>query len=602
MKEYLNAYSGIPYGYGLSKRAKAGMMSTMQTECRIQQRRVDTSIVGLHPVPLINRIYAARGLCEPSQADLSLSQLLLPDSLLNLPQAVSLLLSAIRGNQRIVVVGDFDCDGATGTAVAVRGLTMLGAKNVFFKVPHRVLHGYGLSPALVDELAALKPDLIITVDSGIACLPGVQHAKSLGYAVLVTDHHLPGEQLPCADVIVNPNLAGDVFASKALAGVGVMFYLLLAVRRALRDAGLAGAQADLSSLLDLVAIGTVADMVKLDANNRRLVRAGISRIRKGQCQPGIKALAQISGVELSKLSEADIGFRLAPKINAAGRLEDMSLGIECLLSESLPAALNMASSLASINIDRQEIQQQMLDEAELAVGQLFANPMDSPQLAYVLHQAHWHPGIIGLVASRVKDRLHRPVLVFAPGEPGSDELRGSARSIAGFHIRDALAHIDAMHPGLISRFGGHAMAAGLSLRLEALPEFTAAFQDTARQWIGVELLDNLLLTDGSLIPEELNRTSAELLVECGPWGQGFAEPLFDNIFEVRSWQVLKDKHLKLQLALPGHRQAISGICFNAWQGQAPPAVIRTVYHLHTNDFRDKRDFQCLIRHFEAVQA
>ena len=602
MKASLNADSGNPYGYELSKHTKVGMMNAMKADSRIQQRSLDTSITGLHPAPLVNRIYAARGLLEPSHADLSLSQLLPPDNLLNLPQAVSLLLSAIKNNQRIVVVGDFDCDGATGTAVAVRGLRMLGAAHVFFKVPHRILHGYGLTPALVDELAVLKPDLIITVDSGIACLPGVLRAKSLGYKVLVTDHHLPGEQLPPADVIVNPNLPGDGFPSKSLAGVGVMFYLLLAVRRALRDAGLPGAQADLSSLLDLVAIGTVADMVKLDANNRRLVRAGLSRIRKGQCQPGVKALARVSGVELGMLSENDIGFRLAPKINAAGRLEDMSLGIECLLSDSLPAAMDMATSLASINSERQEIQQQMLDEAELAVIQLFTQPLDAPQLAYVLHQPHWHPGIIGLVASRVKDKLNRPVLVFAPGEPDSDELRGSARSIAGFHIRDALAHIDATHPGLISRFGGHAMAAGLSLRLEVLPEFIEAFQNTAKQWIGAELLDNLLLTDGGLLPDELSRTTAELLGQCGPWGQGFAEPLFDNIFEVRSWQVLKDKHLKLQLALPGQRQAISGICFNAWQGQAPPAIIRTIYHLHTNDFRDKRDFQCLIRHFEAVQA
>ncbi|MBP7917233.1 MAG: single-stranded-DNA-specific exonuclease RecJ, partial [Arenimonas sp.] len=532
----------------------------MHTDRRIQQRSLDTSILGLHPVALVNRIYAARGLREPSQADLSLGLLLPPDCLLNLPEAVSLLLSAIQNGQRIVVVGDFDCDGATGTAVAVRGLTMLGAAHVFFKVPHRVLHGYGLTPALVDELAELKPDLIITVDSGIACLPGVLRAKALGYAVLVTDHHLPGEQLPPADVIVNPNLSEDAFPSKSLAGVGVIFYLLLAVRRALRAAGLPGADADLSSLLDLVAIGTVADMVKLDANNRRLVRAGLSRIRKGHCQPGVKALAQISGVELGTLSETDIGFRLAPKINAAGRLEDMSLGIECLLSESLPAAMDMATSLSSINAERQEIQQQMLDEAELAVSQLFTQPMDAPQMAYVLHQAHWHPGIIGLVASRVKDKLNRPVLAFAPGEPGSDELRGSARSITGFHIRDALAHIDAMHPGLISRFGGHAMAAGLSLPLEALPEFTEALQNTAKQWIGAELLDNLLLTDGGLLPDELSRATAELLGQCGPWGQGFAEPLFDNIFEIRTWQVLKDKHLKLQLALPGQRQSISGIC------------------------------------------
>jgi single-stranded-DNA-specific exonuclease len=602
VKDGLNAVSGYSYKIPLFGAAKARIMVLMQTQSRIQQRSVDPSIVGLHPIGLINRIFAARGLTDAGQADLSMSRLLPPDGLSNLDRAVHLLLSAIHNGKRIVVVGDFDCDGATGTAVAVRGLAMLGAAHVLYKVPHRVLHGYGLTPALVDELAGMEPDLIITVDSGIACLPGVSRAKALGYSVLVTDHHLPGELLPPADVILNPNLPGDGFPSKSLAGVGVMFYLLLSLRRALREAGLPGADADLSSLLDLVAIGTVADMVKLDANNRRLVRAGLSRIRKGQCQPGVKALARISGVELATLSETDIGFRLAPKINAAGRLEDMSLGIECLLTESMTAAEGMAASLASINTERQEIQQQMLDDADAAVERLFGGPTHGSQLAYVLHQAHWHPGIIGLVASRVKDRLHRPVVVFAPSEPGSAELRGSARSIAGFHVRDALAQVDAMNPGMITRFGGHAMAAGLSLASDALPDFTKAFQDVARRWIGDDLLDDVLLTDGGLSAGELSRETAELLARCGPWGQGFAEPLFGNVFEIRSWQVLKDRHLKLQLALPGLRQTIGGICFNAWQGKAPPEVILAAYHLHTNDFRDKRGFQCLIRHFEAVQG
>ncbi len=574
----------------------------MQTTTQIRQRSHDPHITGLHQSPLINRIYAARGLIHADEADLALSQLLRPEQLSCIEQAVELVLATIQNNKRIVIVGDFDCDGATGTAVAVRGLQMLGAKQVFFKVPHRVLHGYGLTPALVDELAELKPDLIITVDSGIACIPGVQRAKVLGYQVLVTDHHLPGEYLPAADVIINPNVTGDVFPSKSLAGVGVMFYLLLAVRKALREKRLSGADADLSSLLDLVAIGTVADMVKLDANNRRLVRAGLSRINQGRCSAGIKALANVSGIELSRITESDIGFRIAPKINAAGRLEDMSLGIECLLADSISSAIDIATSLASINSERQDIQQQMLDEAEQVVAQLFAEPTEQKQLAYVLHQPHWHPGIIGLVASRVKEKQNRPVLVFAPSEQGSTELRGSARSIAGFHIRDALAHIDAMQPGLISRFGGHAMAAGLSLPLEHLALFEQAFLGTAQQWIAPDCLDSVLWTDGPLLPEEFSRTTADLLTQSGPWGQGFAEPLFDNIFEVRAWQVLKDKHLKLQLALPGERASFSGIHFNAWQGSPPADVIRAVFHLQANDFRDKRNYQCLIRHTEAVQV
>jgi len=572
----------------------------MQTTTQIRQRSYDKHIKGLHTSPLINRIYAARGLTHADDADLTLSQLLHPEQLSCIEQAVELVLAAIQTNKRIVIVGDFDCDGATGTAVAVRGLKLLGAKQVFFKVPHRVLHGYGLTPALVDELAEFKPDLIITVDSGIACIPGVLRAKALGYQVLVTDHHLPGEHLPAADVIINPNVTGDTFPSKFLAGVGVMFYLLLAVRKAMRETQLPNADADLSSLLDLVAIGTVADMVKLDANNRRLIRAGLSRINHGRCHAGVKALVQVSGLELNRITESDIGFRIAPKINAAGRLEDMSLGIECLLADSLSASMDMATSLTSINSERQDIQEQMLDEAEQVVAQLFASPNQQKHLAYVLHQAHWHPGIIGLVASRVKEKQNRPVLVFAPSELGSTELRGSARSIAGFHIRDALAHIDAMHPGLITRFGGHAMAAGLSLPLENFERFEQAFVKIAQQWIEPESLDSVLWTDGSLLPEEFSRNTADLLIESGPWGQGFAEPLFDNVFEVRAWQVLKDKHLKLQLALPGERASYSGIHFNAWTGHAPADTIRAVYHLQTNDFRDKRDFQCLIRYTQPA--
>ena len=577
-------------------------MNAMPVNTKIQQRLFDPAITGLHANPLLNRILAARGITEPLQADLSLSNLMPPDALSNLQKAVDLLMAAIADNRRIVVVGDFDCDGATGTAVAVRGLQMLGAQQVMFKVPHRVLHGYGLTPGLVEELAELKPDLIITVDSGIACIPGVALAKYKGYQVLITDHHLPGEHLPDADVILNPNLHGDTFASKALAGVGVMFYLLLAVRRNMREKKLPGADADLSSLLDLVAIGTVADMVKLDANNRRLIRAGLSRINQGRCHAGVKALVQVSGLELNRITETDIGFRIAPKINAAGRLEDMSLGIECLLADTLSASLEMATSLASINSARQDIQQQMLDEAEQVVAQLFAEPTEQKQLAYVLHQPHWHPGIIGLVASRVKEKQNRPVMVFAPSEFGSTELRGSARSIAGFHIRDALAHIDAMQPGLISRFGGHAMAAGLTMPIQHLSLFQTAFEQIAAQWLEADSLDAVLWTDGALQPDEISRQTAELLQQSGPWGQGFTEPLFDNLFEVRAWQVLKDKHLKLQLALPGERASFSGIHFNAWKGEAPADTLRAVYHLHCNDFRDKRDFQCLIRHTEAVQV
>lgn len=566
---------------------------------KISRRPLPEAVPALHASPLLSRLYAARGLQSPEEADLALAHLLPPDGLRGLDTAVDLLLDAIGNDRRIVVVGDFDCDGATGAALAVRGLSMLGARQVGFKVPHRVLHGYGLTPGLVEELIPSSPDLVVTVDSGIACLPGVARAKALGWKVLVTDHHLPGERLPDADVIVNPNQPGCPFASKALAGVGVMFYLLLAVRRRLRERGLPGMDADLSSLLDLVAIGTVADMVKLDANNRRLVRAGLARIRQGRCQPGVRALAALGGVDLAKLTETDIGFRIGPKINAAGRLEDMALGIECLLADDEARAMDLAESLHAINQERQELQQDMLQEAEQALASVGDDDTGAGP-AVLLFQPHWHPGIVGLVASRVKDSRHRPALVFAPSEPGSEELRGSARSIPGFHIRDALAHIDALHPGLISRFGGHAMAAGLSLPAEHLPDFRAAFQALARAWIEPESLQGVLWSDGALAEHEIDRDTALLLQAAGPWGQGFPPPLFDNAFRVLEWRVLKERHLKLQLALPGSNRAIEAIQFGGYAGRPPPERIHAVYELQTNDWRERRGVQCLIRHLEPA--
>ena len=531
------------------------------------------------------------------QTDLRLQHLIPPDSMRGLDDAVALLLDAIARQLRIVIVGDFDCDGATGTAVAVRGLRMLGAQHVFFKVPHRVRHGYGLTPGLVEELAGLKPDLIITVDSGIACNAGVAAANARGYRVLVTDHHLPGQELPPAAAILNPNQAGCAFGSKSLAGVGVIFYLLLAVRRQMRDK--AGGKADLSSLLDLVAIGTIADMVKLDANNRRLVRAGLSRINAGRCQPGVAALATIAGLELGKISALDVGFRIGPKINAAGRLEDMALGIECLLTDEPAQVMDMAQSLHAINLERQHLQQDMLDDAERVIGAVSLEPLPDPN-CLILHQSDWHPGIIGLLASRMKDRLHRPVLVFAPSEPGSAELRGSCRSIPGFHMRDALALVDARHPGLISRFGGHAMAAGLTLAGENLGDFTRAFQTVASETLDPDLLQEIILTDGPLQPGQLSRATAEMLMHAGPWGQGFPVPTFDNVFDVIGWQILKDKHLKLQLRIQGTTAIIQAIHFNGYADEVPPQRIRAVYELQTNDYRDKRDIQCLIRYIEPA--
>ncbi|MCM2335686.1 MAG: DHH family phosphoesterase, partial [Pseudomonas sp.] len=396
--------------------------------------------------PLLARVYAARGATTLEDAQPKLTHLLPPDSMGGMDRAVELLADAIAADRRIVVVGDFDCDGATACAVGVRGLRLLGARNVAHAVPNRMVHGYGLSPALVDDLAALQPELIVTVDHGIACHAGIAAAKARGWQVLVTDHHLPGETLPPADAIVDPNQRGDAFPSKALAGVGVMFYVLLALRRHLRAHGrLAEPQPDLSVLLDLVAVGTVADLVPLDANNRALVSAGLRRLRAGHGCAGLRALVEVAGRDASRLTAADIGFAIGPRLNAAGRLEDMALGIECLLTDDAAQAREIAALLNEINGERRAVQQQMTDEAEVALARVSLGDA-VPPLAVCLFDAQWHPGVVGLVASKIKERLHRPVIAFAPAEPGATTLRGSARSIPGFHIRDALADVAARHP------------------------------------------------------------------------------------------------------------------------------------------------------------
>jgi single-stranded-DNA-specific exonuclease len=526
-----------------------------------------------------------------------LARLLSPDSLGNLDAAVVLLAAAIAERRHIVVVGDFDCDGATGTAVAVRGLRMLGAGNVDFRVPNRATHGYGLSPALVDDLATMSPDLILTVDSGIACVAGVRAAKARGWQVLVTDHHLPGEQLPPADVIVNPNLDGDAFPSKALAGVGVVFYLLLALRRHLRELGTFDTtEPDLSTLLDLVAVGTVADMVPLDYNNRVLVAAGLQRLRQGKGQPGLRALIQEAGRDEASLTAADIGFGIAPRLNAAGRLEDMALGIECLLCYAPARAQEMAAVLNGINVERRDLQQSMVEGAEAALERIPGDAEGMPA-AVVLFDPAWHPGVVGLVASRIKDRCHRPTLAFAPAESDSAMLRGSARSIPGLHIRDALARVDALYPGLIERFGGHAMAAGLSLRVDHFERFRDAMTASVESMLAPELLRAELASDGPLAPQEFNRELADRLRLAGPWGQGFPEPVFDNVFEVRSWRVLGERHLKMTLVLAEGGAELSAIHFGGWQGLEPPARIHAAYQLEPDDYRGRRGVQLLIRHW-----
>ncbi|KAF1697764.1 single-stranded-DNA-specific exonuclease RecJ [Pseudoxanthomonas koreensis] len=562
----------------------------------------DVGVAGPDAIPpLLRRIYAARGAHTPELARPRLAGLLPPDALHGLDAATTLLQRAIAEDRHIVVVGDFDCDGATACATGVRGLRMLGARRVSHAVPNRMVHGYGLSPALVDELAALQPELLLTVDHGIACHAGIEAARAHGWQVVVTDHHLPGPRLPAADAIVNPNLPGDAFPSKALAGVGVVFYLLLALRRRMRDAGafasgaFTSGEPDLSGLLDLVAVGTVADLVPLDANNRTLVAAGLRRLRAGKGCAGLRALVEASGRDASRLTAADIGFAIGPRLNAAGRLEDMALGIECLLTDDPQRARELAGTLERINAERRNVQQDMTDAAEAALSRARLDEGEPP-LAPCLFDPGWHPGVVGLVASKIKERLHRPVLAFAPAEPGSATLRGSARSIPGFHIRDALAAVDSAHPGLVERFGGHAMAAGLTLAQAHLPAFEQAWQAYATQVLDAGLLQSELLSDGELRPQEFDRFHAEALRDGGPWGQGFPEPLFDGLFEVLDWRVVGERHLKLTLRHPDRREPLSAIHFGGWQGQPPSGHTHLAYRLVADDYRGGQAIQLVVEH------
>ena len=549
--------------------------------------------------PVLRRVYAARGVTAAAQVRHRLADLLPPQTLGGLEAAVALLDAAIARDLRICVIGDFDCDGATGTAVAVRGLRMLGARQVSYRVPHRLRHGYGLTPQLVAELGLPAPELLLTVDNGIASLDGVSAARAAGMQVIVTDHHLPGARLPAANAIVNPNLEGDPFPSKALAGVGVVFYLLLALRahRRVQGAFEPGQEPDLSGLLDLVALGTVADMVVLDRNNRILVAAGLRRMRAGLAQPGLRALMHVAGRAPDRIGSTDLGFALGPRINAAGRLEDMALGIECLLCEDAARALDLAAQLDAINHERRALQDEMLAQAEAAVAHVVAAIAAGAagEAALCVFEPEWHPGVVGLVAARLKEMLHRPVIAFAPG--GDDGLlRGSARSIPGFHLRDALADVAAMHPGLIVRFGGHAMAAGLSLAPENLDAFRAHFAEVAGARLSPDLLRAVVWSDGGLAPEEFSRELATQLREGGPWGQGFPEPVFDDIFDLAAWRVVGNGHLKMQLRHAGSGTLIDAIQFSGFDGDAPAPRLHLVFQLTTDDFRDRCGVQLVVRH------
>lgn len=566
------------------------------------QRRAVPDVPLLHESalhPVLRRIYAARGAQSLTDLDLSLSGLLRPE-LGGLEAALALLIQARQAQQSILIVGDFDADGATGTAVAVRGLRLLGFRHVDYRVPNRFLHGYGLSPALVAELEP-APALILTVDNGVAAHAGVAAAHARGIRVLVTDHHLPGEGLPPADALVNPNAPGCTFPSKALAGVGVVFYLLLALRARLRSEGAyTASEPDLSQLLDLVALGTVADLVPLDRNNRLLVQAGLKRIRAGRACAGVNALYRVAGRDPARASATDFGFVLGPRINAAGRLEDMALGIECLLCDDSARAFEFAQRLQALNTERRELQQQMVEQAEAAVLRADLSPQQHVAAGVALADAGWHAGVVGLVASKLKERLHRPVFALAPGDEDGAEWKGSGRSIPGFHLRDCLAEIEAREPGLMLRFGGHAMAAGLSLRGDQIERFCRVFAETVERRIDPALLAPVLETDGELGAHDFELGLAETLREAGPFGQAFPEPLFDNCFELLDFKVLGERHLRMSLRHPDSRLPLSAIHFGGWNGTPPPRQIRVAYQLGSDDYRGERSLRLFVRHWLAA--
>lgn len=539
----------------------------------------------------LRRVHLARGSKGGSDAMPGLAVLPPPTGLLDLDKAVTLLREGIKSDAHIVVTADFDCDGATACAVAVRGLRMLGARNVSYAVPDRMVHGYGLTPGLVDELADMNPDILLTVDHGIACHAGIAAAKSRGWQVIVTDHHLPGETLPIADAIVNPQRAGDAFPSKALAGVGVLFYVLLAMRAAARDAGEETGAADLTTLLDLVAVGTVADMVKLDVANRALIGAGLRRLRKGQGCVGLNALIDVSDRDATRLTTADIGYAIAPRINAAGRLEDMRLGIECLLGDDAEVCRLQAEALDAINKERRQMQQAMVDQA-IALPDVIDDAICIPCVS----DEDWHPGVVGLVASKLKEKLQRPVFAFAPA--GEDEWRGSARSIPGFHLRDAIALVDARHPGLISRFGGHAMAAGLTLPRESLSAFIQAITTVGSEQSEALAQTDALQSDGELDAASLDIAHACALRDGGAWGQGYPEPLFDGVFAVRDWRIVGERHLKMTLERDGHR--FNAMQFDGWSGEAPATESHVAYRLTPDDWRGGDAVQLIVLQRQAA--
>lgn len=568
----------------------------------VLKRRNKGELTGNWPAHLpewLCHIYAARGVTSPHELDRRLCNLISPSLMGGIEKVVEVMCDAVTTGKHITVAGDYDCDGATGTATAVRGLRLLGAKKVSFIVPDRFKHGYGLSPALVDAMDPTT-EVIVTVDSGTSSMEGVVHAKSLGRTVVVTDHHLPAEYLPPVDAIVNPNLKGDPFPSKMLAGVGVMFYVLCAMRKQLREQGwFRDELPDLSTLLDLVAIGTVADLVPLDHNNRILVEAGLGNIRNGRTSEGVLALIKSAGRDHKVLTATDIGFSVAPRLNAAGRLENMALGVIALLCDDKAQAEALVYQLEKINTDRREKQASMIEQAEKIAAETKADGM-----GVVVYDPAWHAGLVGLVASRLKESMWRPVFALASaGDDHPDEVRGSGRSIPGFHLRDALAVVDARHPGLMPKFGGHAMAAGLSLKTVDIPRFSQAFDEAAREMLTPDMLEVEVLSEGELPVGQINLDTGWLLRRAGPWGQLFPEPVFDGVFDVVDYKIMgKDQtHLKLTLADVRDGSTVEAVWFGGYaKGEEPPKRCRVGYTLDVNIYYSRQTPQLMVRFLEGV--
>ena len=551
--------------------------------------------------PLLNRIYQARGIQSDKELSLTLQHLHHPKQLHQIDKAVDLLIQAYRQQAQIMVVGDFDADGATSTALAILALQQFGFTRLDYLIPDRFSQGYGLSLSVAQTVLEKGADMVLTVDNGISSFEGITLLKSHGIKVLVTDHHLPADRLPEADAMVNPNLVDCQFPSKSLAGVGVIFYVMMALRAKMRELqAFTGKEPNIAELLDLVALGTVADVVSLDHNNRILVHQGLNRIRSGFCRVGIQALAEVANRELSSLQASDLGFAIAPRLNAAGRLENMSLGVELLLCEDKTKARQLALELDSLNQTRKEFEQEMKTEALSLCAKLPQLMQQEQAHGIVLYQPDWHQGVIGILASRIKDQFHRPVIAFAQESDESEFLRGSARSIAGLHMRDLLERIDSLHPHLLVKFGGHAMAAGLTIHQDHFQQFQHCFDETIRQFISPDQLQGIIYTDGELQAHEFNLQTVELLRQAGPWGQNFAEPTFEGSFKVLQQRLLAGKHLKLMIENQ-FGMLLDAIWFNVDLRKFPDLSIKQakiVYKLDVNLFRGNQNLQLFVEHLQ----